>query len=86
MKKDINNQLKELAEQLPEKWESHELERVLWSGVDLNLCGFGKQYDDDKAYTVDIPLIRLVNHYERLKDGVKRKGLNFITDYVKSVL
>lgn len=86
MKKAITNQLKELAEQLPVKWEHQEPMKKRISGKVLNLTCKGKQFEDNALYEYEVPVLLQVDHYTRLKDGVKRFGLGFIMDYTKQVL
>ena len=86
MKKAISNQLLELAKALPPVWEDQHPEVTYISGAELNLCAKGKPYVADKLYQYKVPVQILVCHYTRLKDGVKRHGISFITTYTNQVI
>jgi len=86
MKKAVAHQLMSLAESLPMIWEDQQPEIAYISGAELNLCTKGLKYDAKKIYQYKVPVSLLVDHYTRLKDGVKRFGLNYISTYTKQVL
>lgn len=86
MKKAISRQLMDLAEHLPQVWEDQLPEIAYISGAELNLCTKGLKYDPKKIYQYKVPVSLLVNHYTRLKDGVKQFGLGYITTYTNQIL
>lgn len=85
MKKDLILRIKEIAAVLPEKWEKVVVD-TLMSGKDAALTVVGKSpYKANKNYIVKTPIFVRVNHVSRLKDGIKRKGEDFITEYINYV-
>lgn len=86
MKKDLVHRIKEIAQVLPEKWETVIVE-TLMSGKEAALTVIGRSpYNPEKNYIVKTPVFTRINHESRLKDGVKRCGEQFITQYINHVI
>lgn len=83
MKADLAKKLKHIAAILPDKWEKG-FEKIQMSGKDANLCYIGSKrpFQDDQIIEFDCPRFVKINHYRKLKEGVKRNGPKFIGQYV----
>ena len=83
MKKQLASQLKLIAAQLPEKWEK-DFETVQMSGAEANLCYVGSKrpHAPDRIIEFNAPRFVQINHYTRLKEGVKKEGLPFVGKYI----
>lgn len=85
MKKDLLVRVRSIAEVLPERWEEVIVKNSM-PGAEAALTVVGKSpYDPNKNYIVETPIQTLVNHESRLKDGIKRKGEDFIDEYINHV-
>lgn len=85
MRKDIAKELSEIAALLPIIYQEEE-DKVIMSGAELNLSGYGeyRTFPKDKFYEVPIPLYRAVEHKQQLKDAFKKSGMKGVHHYIQT--
>ena len=85
MNKKIAKVLSEIAATLPVIYEEEE-DKVLMTGEELNLSGYGefRTFEKNKVYEVPIPLYRAVEHRQQLKDAFKRDQMQGVHDYIQN--
>jgi hypothetical protein len=87
MKKPIVQSIRQLAEALPQVFEEKE-DTVLMSGLDLRLTPYAdwQELEPETLYAVPIPKYIAVDHYQQLKDCLKRGGLEAVRSYADDVI
>jgi len=85
MDKKIAKELSEIAALLPIIYTEEE-DKVLMTGAELNLTGYGEHrtFEKDKVYEVPIPLFRAVEHKQQLKDAFKRNKMQGVHHYIQT--
>ena len=85
MNKKIAKELSEIAALLPIIYVEEE-DKVIMSGADLNLSGYGeyRTFEKNKFYEVPIPLYRAVEHKQQLKDAFKRDKMRGVHNYIQT--
>jgi hypothetical protein len=87
MKKPIVQSIRKLADSLPQVFEEKE-DTVLMSGLELRLTPFAdwQELEPETMYAVPIPKYVAVDHYQQLKDAMKRGGLDAVKSYADDVI
>lgn len=85
MNKKIAKELSEIAALLPIIYVEEE-DKVLMTGAELNLTGYGEHrtFEKEKVYEVPIPLYRAVEHRQQLKDAFKRDKMQGVHNYIQT--
>lgn len=87
MKKPIVQSLARLAETLPQVFEQKE-DTVLMSGAELMLTPYAdmQPLEREQLYEVPVPMFIAVDHYQQLKDALKKGGVEAVQHYADSVM
>lgn len=86
MKKHVATKLNDIADNLPQVFDwSLELED--FTGIEMNLSAFGEKekYDNGSMYSVEVPVMRAVEHKQQVKDAYKHSGEAGVLEYVARV-
>lgn len=86
MKKHISSVLNDIAGELPQVFE-WSLAEEDFTGLELNLSGFGEKqkFDNSQMYSVEVPVLRAVEHKQQVKDAYKIGGNAAVAQYVARV-
>lgn len=87
IKKHIAQQLRAAADSTPTVFDWVMMPEQ-FTGAELNLTPLGEimQLDADRVYTVDMPAMVAVDHYQQFKDAYKRGGWEAVREYHRSVM
>jgi hypothetical protein len=87
MKKPIVQSIRKLADELPTVFEEHE-DFVDMTGEELKLTPYADRQPllDDLIYPVPIPKYIAVDHYQQLKDALKKGGVQAVEQYANLVM
>lgn len=87
MKHEIAKQLNEVARTMPRVFEWY-LEPTIVEGSWLMHSPIAERQriEPDKMYTIDLPVLRALDHKQQLKDAYKRGGFAAVKEYHSSVL
>ena len=85
MNKKIAKVLSEIAATLPIIYVEEE-DKVLMTGAELNLTGYGEHrtFNKSEVFEVPIPLYRAVEHRQQLKDAFKRNKMLGVHNYIQT--
>lgn len=87
MRKDIASRINEVAKGMPIvfEWES---EPVIMKGWELMLTPIGDRHrlTPDRDYTIQVPVMRAVEHRKQMKDAYNRGGMDEVVRYHNTVM
>lgn len=92
--KDINDFIREKAAELPPMYEDYPSSRIMLGSeilkspdlVQLYSKEFLEEIDPTKKYSIPGTESRRVDHYKRMKNLLKKKGIEGVTEYYKQVI
>jgi hypothetical protein len=87
MKKPIAQSIRKLAETLPQVFEEKE-DKVIMTGEELLLTPYADKQEIQKGmdYEVPVPMYVAVDHYQQLKDRLKKGGIEAVKEYADNVV
>lgn len=87
MHKVVLKHIDEIANLLPQVKYNAAVERQKITGVDVRLSGAkeieGERVDPNKNYLINVPVIREVDHKQRMKRAYKRSGKVGVIHYLR---